>query len=129
MLGEIGAAEVPRLRIFNKIDHVGDAEAQAACTAALRAQYPDCIVMSARNPDDVARLHRAIVAFFQQDLTEATIFLPWTAQQARGEIYAHCAVLEERADAEGAYFHVRGEADTINRLQARFGCGDARAEI
>ena len=129
VLGEIGAAEVPRLRIFNKIDHVGDAEAQAACTAALRAQYPDCIVMSARNPDDVARLHRAIVAFFQQDLTEATIFLPWTAQQARGEIYAHCAVLEERADAEGAYFHVRGEADTINRLQARFGCGDARAEI
>ena len=129
VLAEIGADEVPRIRVFNKIDHVGDAEAQAACTAALRAQYPDCIVMSARNPYDVARLHRAIVAFFQQDLTEATIFLPWTAQQARGEIYAHCAVLEERADAEGAYFHVRGEADTINRLQARFGCGDARAEI
>ena len=129
VLGEIGAAEVPRLRIFNKIDHVGDAEAQAACEAALRAQYPDCIVMSARRPDDVARLHQAIVAFFQKDLIEATIFLPWTAQQLRGEIYAHCAVLEERADAEGAYFHVRGEEGTVNRLQAQYGCGDGRAEI
>ena len=129
VLGEIGAADVPRLRIFNKIDHVGDAEAQAACEAALEAQYPGCIVMSARRPEDVARLHRAIVAFFQKDLVEATLFLPWSAQQLRGEVYAHCAVLEERADAEGAYFHVRGEEETVNRLQARFGCGDARADI
>ena len=129
VLGEIGAQDVPRLRIFNKIDHVGDAEAQAACTAKLQAQYPGCVVMSARRPEDVARLHQAIVAFFQNDLIEATIFLPWSAQQLRGEIYAHCAVLEERADADGAYFHVRGEEDTVNRLQAQHGCGDARAEI
>ena len=129
VLGEIGAQDVPRLRIFNKIDHVGDAEAQAACTARLQAQYPGCVVMSARRPEDVARLHQAIVAFFQDDLIEATIFLPWSAQQLRGEIYAHCAVLEERADADGAYFHVRGEEDTVNRLQAQHGCGDARAEI
>ena len=40
------------------------------------------------------------------------MFLPWSAQQLRGEVYAHCAVLEERADAEGAYFHVRGEEET-----------------
>ena len=33
---------------FNKIDHVGDAAAQAERESALRAQYPDCIVMSVR---------------------------------------------------------------------------------
>ncbi len=64
---EIGAQDVPRLRVFNKIDHVGDAAAQAEREAALRAQYPDCIVMSARRADDVAKLHEAIVAFFQQE--------------------------------------------------------------
>ena len=50
VLGEIGADEGARLRIFNKIDHVGDAAAEAECRAALQASYPDCVVMSARRP-------------------------------------------------------------------------------
>jgi GTP-binding protein HflX len=117
VLEEIGANVVPRLRIFNKIDYVGDVTAQAECEAALRAKYPDCIVMSARNPDDVAKLHQTIVAFFQQDLVEAEIFLPWSAQQWRGKIYASCQVLEERSDNDGAFLMVRGEAEAINKLR------------
>jgi GTP-binding protein HflX len=120
VLAQIGAQDVPRIRVFNKIDHVGDAEAQAECEAALRAKYPSCIVMSARRLDDVARLHEAIVAFFQQDLVEAELFLPWSAQQLRGEIYASCQVLEERADGEGAFFLVRGESSVVKRLSEQF---------
>jgi GTP-binding protein HflX len=117
VLAQIGAQDVPRIRVFNKIDHVGDAEAQAECAATLHAKYPDCIVMSARRPDDVAKLHQAIVAFFQQDLVESELFLPWSAQQLRGEIYANCQVLEERADGEGAFFRVRGASDTLKGLR------------
>ena len=40
VLAEIGAKDVPRIRVFNKIDHVGDAEAQAEREAALRAHTP-----------------------------------------------------------------------------------------
>jgi len=120
VLEEIGADVVPRLRIFNKIDHVGDAAVQAECEAALRAQYPDCVVMSARRPDDVARLRRTIIAFFQQDLIETELFLPWSAQQLRREIYANCEVLEERADGEGAFFRVRGEGDVLAGLREQF---------
>lgn len=116
VLAEIGADVVPRLRVFNKIDHVGDALAQAECAAVLRAQYPDCIVMSARRPDDVVLLRQAILAFFQQDLVEAELFLPWSAQQLRGQIYANCQVLEERADSEGAFFRVRGESSVVKSL-------------
>ncbi len=121
VLNEIGAQDVPRLRIFNKIDHVGDAAAQAECEAALRARYPDCIVMSARRPEDVAKLHRAIVAFFQRDLVEAELFLPWSAQQLRGEIFARCEVLAERADDEGAFFSVRGEQGALDSLREQLG--------
>ncbi|MBN9697744.1 MAG: GTPase HflX [Zoogloea sp.] len=120
VLEEIGASEVPRLRIFNKIDHVGDAEAQATHSAALQEAYPGCIVMSARRPEDVARLHGAIVAFFQRDLVEGELFLPWSAQQGRQDIYASCEVLEERAEEEGAFFRVRGEAETLDRLRHAF---------
>ena len=117
VLKEIGAQDVPRIRIFNKIDHVGDTAAQAECEAALRASYPDCIVMSARRPDDIAKLHRAIVAFFQRDQVETELFLPWSAQQLRGEIFARCDVLEERADADGASFRVRGGELDLNSLR------------
>ena len=121
VLNEIGAEAVPRIRVFNKIDHVGDAAAQAEREAALRAQYPDCIVMSARRSDDVAKLREAIVAFFQRDRIEAELFLPWSAQQLRGEIFARCEVLEERADSEGAFLRIRGEREAVKSLCERFG--------
>src|SRR4051812_30846734 len=81
VLDEIGAKAVPRLLVFNKIDRGGD-------EAALRAKYPDCIVMSAKREDDIARLREAISAFFQKDLVEAELFLPWSAQNLRGQIFA-----------------------------------------
>ncbi len=116
VLGEIGAQDVPCIHIFNKIDHVGGAVAQAECEAALLAKYPSCMVMSARRPDDVAKLHKVIVGFSQQDLLEDELFLPWSAQKLRSEIYASCKVLEERADGEGAFFRVRGETDVLKDL-------------
>jgi GTP-binding protein HflX len=121
VLAEIGAQDVPRIRVFNKIDHVGDAAAQTEHATALRAQFPDCIVMSARSADDIALLHEAIVGFFQQGLAEAEIFLPWSAQQSRNEIFANCQVLNERADSEGAFLHIRGERELVESLCGRFG--------
>jgi GTP-binding protein HflX len=120
VLEEIGANVVPRIRVFNKIDHVGDAAAQAEREAALQIRYPDCVVMSARRPDDVAKLRQAIVAFFQQNLVEAELFLPWSAQQLRGGIYASCQVLEEYSDSEGAFFRVRGEPNVVENLREQF---------
>ncbi len=120
VLAEISADVLPRLRIFNKIDHVGDEAAQDECTARLRAQYPDCVVMSARRPDEVAKLRQTIIAFFQQDLVEDELFLPWSAQQLRKEIYGNCEVLEERADEAGAFFRVRGEVEVLAGLREQF---------
>jgi len=114
VLDEIGAKEVPRLLLFNKIDRGGD-------EAALRAKYPGCIVMSAKREGDIASLREAMVAFFQRDLVEAELFLPWSAQNLRGEIFASCEVLEERADGEGAFLRVRGDAGSVKRLREQFG--------
>jgi GTP-binding protein HflX len=116
VLEEIGANVVPRIRVFNKIDFVGDTAAQAEREAALLIKYPDCVVMSARRPDDVAKLHKKIVEYFQQDLVETEIFLPWSSQQLRGELYSNCQVLEERSENDGTYFLVRSEADVIRKI-------------
>ena len=123
VLHEIGADEVPRIRVFNKIDHVGDEAAQAAWTAELQQRYPGCVVMSARRPEEVASLHAAIVTFFRQDLVEDELLLPWSAQQLRGDIYSHCQVLEERAEEDGSWFRVRGEPETLRSLREQLNPG------
>jgi GTP-binding protein HflX len=110
VLDEIGAEGVPRLLVFNKIDRGGD-------EAALRVKHPDCVVMSAKRQGDIARLREAIVAFFQRDLVEAELFLPWSAQKLRGQIFATCVVLEERTEGEGAVLRVRGEPEALARLR------------
>jgi len=121
VIAEIGAGKVPRLRVFNKIDRVGDARARAERAKELRARFPKCIVMSAVEPDDIARLHRAIRAFFVRRLVKSELFLPWSAQQLRGELFAVCEVLEERAETGGAFFRVRGARKDIESLRERIG--------
>ena len=121
VLEEIGANAVPRLLVFNKIDRAGDEAAQGEREAALRAQYPECIVMSARREGDIAKLREAIRAFFRRRLVEAELFLPWSAQKLRGEIFAICEVLEERAGNDGTHFRVRGEPEAVKRLREQLG--------
>jgi GTP-binding protein HflX len=119
VLGEIGAKAVPRLLVFNKIDRGGD-------EAALQEKYPGCIVMSAKREGDIAKLRAAIVAFFQQRLVEAELFLPWSAQKLRGEIFASCEVLAERSEGEGAFLRVRGEPEAVDRLREKISAEAAR---
>src|SRR5438874_13700028 len=47
VLDEIGAQDLPRLVVFNKIDRAGD-------EAALHAKYSGCLVISARREADIA---------------------------------------------------------------------------
>jgi GTP-binding protein HflX len=75
--------------------------------------------MSAVDKDDVAKLHKTIRAFFAKRLVKAELFLPWSAQQLRGEVFSNCEVLEERAETEGAFFRVRGERKDIDGLRER----------
>jgi GTP-binding protein HflX len=119
VLAEIGAQDVPRIRVFNKIDQVGDAHRRQELEADLRLRYPGCIVMSARRAEDVAALRLVILDFFRKDLVESELRVPWSAQQLRRDIYANCEVLAEQSDEAGAVFRVRGEAATIDALRER----------
>ena len=118
VLAEIGAADVPRLLVFNKIDRVGDAAAEAQATADLMRRWPDAVVMSARNPEDVADLRARLIAFFARDLIEGEVHVAYDRQQLRGEIYAGCEVLGERYDETGVIFQVRAHPAVLERLRA-----------
>lgn len=117
VLKQIGAHQIPRLRVFNKIDHVGDPHTQAQHTEMLRVQYPSCVVMSAHQPQDITLLHHDIVNFFQKDLHTEEFFLSWSQQQLRGNLYENCKVLEERSDETGTFFLVKGDPSTLQQLR------------
>jgi GTP-binding protein HflX len=115
VLAEIGAADVPRLLIFNKIDRAQD---EAATTAALAIRWPDAVIMSARDPADVSALRARLRDFFARDLIEGEVRVPYDRQQRRGEIFASCEVLGERYDEDGVIFRVRAHPTLLERLQA-----------
>jgi GTP-binding protein HflX len=118
VLAEIGAADVPRLLVFNKIDNVGDLDDEVRATQALLSRWPDAVVMSARRPEDVAHLRSRLVAFFARDMVEDDLHVPYDRQQLRGEIFAACEVLGERYTDDGVVFRVRAPQALLEKLRA-----------
>jgi GTP-binding protein HflX len=116
VLEEIGAGHVPRLLVLNKMDRHGEAEAEA--TVRLAARWPDAVVMSARRPEEIADLRRTLIGFFERDLIEDELRVAYDKQDLRGEIYAHCQVLEERYEEGAVVFRVRAAPNQLERLRA-----------
>ena len=112
VLSEIGAGEVPQLIVFNKADKLPGGE----LPAGLGEKFPRHLLVSARDPADVARLHQAILSFFDQDLTEATLLVPYDRPQLRGQIFASAQVLGEEYDDAGTRFHVRIDPIALKQL-------------
>ncbi|HEX3694982.1 MAG TPA: GTPase HflX [Polyangia bacterium] len=117
VLTEIGAGDLPHLLLFNKMDRVGDAVAQAALAQVVLSQWPDAIMMSARSPDDVAFLRQRLASAFRQNLIEDEILVPYSRQQLRAVLFAECEVLNERYVDDGVVFRVRATAAALEKLR------------
>jgi GTP-binding protein HflX len=112
VLREIGADVVPSRLLLNKIDRVSEAD-----RAALRARHPDAILLSARLPEDVAKLREMIIAFFEAAMVEDQLVLPYAKQGLLSVVYENARVLSEDYDATGRIMRVRGLPDAIARLR------------
>jgi len=126
VLKEIGAGEVPRVLVFNKIDRLSAAggessgsDAEEVKRAALLARWPDAMVISAKRDADVAALRERFVAFFNAAREEAELAIPFDKQAVRAEIHASCEVLDEAWDEHGAKLRVRAEPATLARIRQR----------
>jgi GTP-binding protein HflX len=118
VLADIGAGDLPRLIIFNKLDRVGDLASETATVQGLLARWPDSVIMSARRPEDVALLRERLIAFFVRDLVAGEIRVPYDRQHLRGEIFASCEVLGERYQPDAVIFDVRAHPAVLERLRA-----------
>jgi GTP-binding protein HflX len=113
VLAEIGADQGPQWMVLNKIDRLGP-EARER----LARHWPDALLLSARDPQDVAALRERIVAFSQRDSVEAELFVPYAKQRVVGEAHAGAQVLAETHDERGTRLRVRATPQAMARLRA-----------
>lgn len=113
VLGEIGAGEAPSFLILNKADRL-----DAAQREELAREYPEAILMSAKDPADVAALRERIVGFFEESMEDGEIFLPYAKQNLVGEVYENARVVSEEYGEEGGLLRVRAHPAALERLRS-----------
>lgn len=116
VLGEVGASEIQSLLILNKVDRLTPGE-----LASLKNEFPEAVFLSAREPKDVAALRLKLISYFETDMVDADLHIPYAVQGAVGEIRAKMRVLGESYDGSGVTLKVRARPDHIDRVKSRFG--------
>jgi GTPase len=115
VLRDIGAAEVPSLLLLNKVDRLDE-----AARTELRARYPAAILLSAHAPEDVAALRKVVLDFFEAQMVEAELLIPYASQGRIAEVYEAAHVLSETFEEAGRRVRVRSMPAAIARLTRRF---------
>ena len=116
VLGEIGASEVPSKLLLNKVDRLSDEQ-----RADLRRRYPEATQLSAHAKHDVARLREEIIAYFEKEMVEEDLLVPYARQQAISEIYANARVVSETFDEEGRKVRVRALPAALAKIKGALG--------
>jgi GTP-binding protein HflX len=112
VLDSIGATESPRLMLLNKVDRL-DADARAR----LAREWPDALQVSAKDPVDADRLREQLVGFFERDLEEADLFVPYQKQRYVAEAHATGHVVSERHEDTGTRLRLRATPAVWARLR------------
>jgi GTP-binding protein HflX len=112
VLRDIGAADHPRLLLLNKADRLASGQA-----SELEREFPDAMIVSARDPEDVARLHARIVAYFEERMQEAEFVIPYDQQRHVQLLHERSRVLEEKYDESGARLRVRAPEAVLASLR------------
>jgi GTP-binding protein HflX len=115
VLGEVGANELPSFMVLNKKDRLSPEE-----LSVLQQEFPDAIFLSTRSKEDISALRSRLVSFFEKDMIEEDVLVPYNVQGAIGEIRSHLRVLSENYDDRGVTFRLRGLAEDLARVKSRF---------
>jgi len=115
VLAEVGATEIQSLLILNKVDRL-----TPELRTQLEAEFPDAYFLSAHNPKDVAALRLKLISYFETDMVDEDLLVPYDVQGAIGEIRAKMRVLGESYSEKGALLKVRAHPDNLAKIKSRF---------
>jgi GTP-binding protein HflX len=114
VLAQVGAAQVPRMTLFNKIDGLSG---EPRLPRILARGYPNSLCLSSHKEEDIRRLRDLIVNFLSQNMVEETFSIHYSDSKMLSFIYAHTRVLESQwsQDEEQGFFKVRMSKSVYQR--------------
>ena len=114
VLHEVGASDIPSLLILNKQDRLTNEQKMS-----LKSEFPDSVFLTTRDPADIARLRESIMSYFETDMQDYDVLVPYTSQGVIGEIRSKVRVLAESYNEKGTLFKLRTSPETWTRLQRK----------
>jgi GTP-binding protein HflX len=129
VLREIGAGDIPQIRVYNKIDLLDpvDSRDDVATGASSSGGHPDDgsanrVRVSARQGKGVEALTEMIVGHFRAGLVKRRLRLPASAGRLRARLYELGTVLGEQVEDNGDWLvDVAIAPDALQRLWHREG--------
>jgi GTP-binding protein HflX len=113
VLKELNAGDAPSLLLLNKIDRVEEEQ-----RTALAAEFPDALLVSARDPTDIARVHARVVEFFLEGAEEVELFIPWSKHAVVAAARESAVVTREEHEDDGTRLTVRATPLALARLRS-----------
>lgn len=111
VLDEVGATDVPRLLIMNKQDRLSEQQ-----RIELKKEFPEAVFISTRDKQDLKMLREKILSYFESNMVDTDLFIPFSAKGIIGEVRSQARVLSESYDEKGVTLKVRAKPETIQRL-------------
>jgi GTP-binding protein HflX len=112
VLQSVGAGEVPKMYVFNKVDAVAGG---ARVVKILARSYPNHICICAENKEDIKRLRDALEDYFAKNMEERTLEFSYADNEKFKLVYLHTRVLSMIPTDDGAVFKVRAPTEVFKR--------------
>ena len=113
VLHEIGADDSPALLVLNKSDRLTPEQRDR-----LRADYPHALLLSVRDPADVATLRDRIRAHFEHSMQDADLVIPYALGKLVAEAHKTTRVISEQHKEDGTHIRVRASSEQLAKLRA-----------
>jgi GTP-binding protein HflX len=117
LLEKMGAKEVPRFYVFNKLDRL--ASVPDRDELARWSEGHPWAVLSARDMRAVADLEEKLLRTVRREEEELTTFVPYAATDVLALIYSQCRVMGSLATEEGLTLRIQGPLSAMSRIRSR----------
>ncbi|APR77947.1 GTP-binding protein HflX [Minicystis rosea] len=117
LIEKIGAKDVPRFYVFNKLDRL-PSRPEAEELERWSEGHP-WAVLSSHDAVAVADLAEALLRAVRREEEELSIFVPYAASEVLAIVYRACRVLESVASEDGLSLRIQGPGAEIARIRAK----------
>lgn len=114
VLAEVGTEKIPSMLVLNKQDCLTPEQKES-----LAQEFPDAFFLSTRSKEDLKLLRDKILSFFEEDMVDEDLFIPYDAKGIIGEIRLRMKVLSEAYDENGVKLRVKSSPENLAKIKGK----------